>query len=127
MCIYIYIYIYMYIDIGIYIYIHMYVCIIYIYIHTHIHIRARSASSREMPPTRSQPSESNPAIRFLLETPLRGFPFQMKVYDNCIVYTVTTTHILFFKSVILNRKSPHGDLKQETYRKHAVLKQSSTA
>ena len=63
--------------------------------------------------------ENNFAMCFLLEIPLRGFPLQIELYDKCRI-PKNNTHLIF-KGFRLKRKSPQGDLKQETYRKHPVL------
>ena len=60
---------------------------------------------------KSTNSENNFAICFLLEIPLRGFPFQMKLYDK---YRIPK-HNKDFNIFHLKRKSPQGSLKQETY------------
>ena len=64
-------------------------------------------------------SESNFTMCFLLEIPLMGFPFQTNSFQT--TEYIKTTHILFFKGFHVKRKSPQGDLKQETCRKYPAL------
>ena len=90
---------------------------IYIYIHTSIHktiyiyIYIYNTSSDHC-------TVYNFAIGFLLEIPLRDFLFKRNYMTNT---EYLTTHVLFVKGFHLNRKSPQGDLKQETCRRHPVL------
>ena len=125
-CIYIYMYhIHVSLSLSLCLCIHMY---IYIYIYIYIVRVGWSASvlpracfvpDPEQAP-RARRSENNFAICFLLEIPLRGFPFQMRLYETCRI-PKTITRILNFKGLHLKRRCPHRDLKQDSYRKHPVL------
>ena len=59
-------------------------------------------------------SENNFAIRFLLETPIRGFPIQIKFFDRCRVPTNNTNHIFqrtsCFNMEIPSYESQAGDI-----------------
>ena len=68
--------------------------------------------------------ENNFAICPLLEIPLRGFSFQLKVYEKC---RTSNNNIISFKGFCLKIKSPQGDLKQEACREHPVLACGLTA
>ena len=65
-------------------------------------------------------SERDFAICLLLEIPLRGFPFQMRFSEKCRIHKSNANNDIV-QRISLKRKSPHRDLKQETYRKHPVL------
>ena len=64
-------------------------------------------------------SENNWAICFLLEIPLRGFPFQMNLHDKCRIPN-KNIHLIV-QWILFEKESPHENLQQETYHTHPVL------
>ena len=97
----------MYIHIHIYIYIYMY---IYIYIYIYICI-ARICSHLRKP-------ESNFAICFLLEIPMTGFPFQMRLFEKYRIpknYTNTVFQRISFEKDIPSWGSQAANLSQTSH------------
>ena len=60
-------------------------------------------------------SENNFAIWFLLEIPMRGFPFQMKSFEKCRMPKNNTNSCfqrISFEKEILSRESKAGNISQ---------------
>ena len=103
---------------------------IYIYIYIHIHISLtqthifQSILTRTRKPCMTTETTKCTHIFYMLFAKSTFKEFQntpeSKSYMNNAEY-LKTTQLLLFKGFHLKRTSPHGDLKQETCRKHPVL------